>query len=115
SPFPRHAFFFQAEDGIRDFHVTGVQTCALPIYYVQYARSSAIRLGEPPVLTVDMARGDAVDQLRSRRDDAHGKPRKLVEKMERLDRKSVVQGQGGGRRGRRIADIAPRRARHTRP
>src|SRR5690606_18924065 len=25
------AFFFQAEDGIRDFHVTGVQTCALPI------------------------------------------------------------------------------------
>src|SRR5690606_40732557 len=25
-------FSFQAEDGIRDFHVTGVQTCALPIY-----------------------------------------------------------------------------------
>src|SRR5439155_17962759 len=25
-------FFFQAEDGIRDGHVTGVQTCALPIY-----------------------------------------------------------------------------------
>src|SRR5690606_40189244 len=24
--------FFQAEDGIRDFHVTGVQTCALPIF-----------------------------------------------------------------------------------
>src|SRR5690606_40929511 len=24
-------FFFQAADGIRDFHVTGVQTCALPI------------------------------------------------------------------------------------
>src|SRR5690606_39883362 len=24
-------FYFQAEDGIRDFHVTGVQTCALPI------------------------------------------------------------------------------------
>src|SRR5690606_30832637 len=24
-------FFCQAEDGIRDFHVTGVQTCALPI------------------------------------------------------------------------------------
>src|SRR5690606_41095307 len=24
-------FFFQAEDGIRDFHVTGVQTCALPL------------------------------------------------------------------------------------
>src|SRR5690625_7598025 len=25
-------FYFQAEDGIRDGHVTGVQTCALPIY-----------------------------------------------------------------------------------
>ena len=27
-------FFFQAEDGIRDDLVTGVQTCALPIYTV---------------------------------------------------------------------------------
>src|SRR3712207_6846189 len=26
-----HVFFFQAEDGIRDIGVTGVQTCALPI------------------------------------------------------------------------------------
>src|SRR5439155_2634233 len=26
------AFFFQAEDGIRAGHVTGVQTCALPIF-----------------------------------------------------------------------------------
>src|SRR3712207_6943493 len=26
-------FFFQAEDGIRDIGVTGVQTCALPIYH----------------------------------------------------------------------------------
>src|SRR5256885_11340325 len=26
------SFFFQAEDGIRDYKVTGVQTCALPIY-----------------------------------------------------------------------------------
>src|SRR5207302_4823639 len=28
-------FFFQAEDGIRDFHVTGVQTCALPISLIE--------------------------------------------------------------------------------
>src|SRR5256885_4604435 len=27
-------FFFQAEDGIRDYKVTGVQTCALPIFLV---------------------------------------------------------------------------------
>src|SRR5690349_22079745 len=26
-------FFFQAEDGIRDLYVTGVQTCALPIFW----------------------------------------------------------------------------------
>src|SRR6266498_1641765 len=29
---PTALFFFQAEDGIRDADVTGVQTCALPIY-----------------------------------------------------------------------------------
>src|SRR5215510_15751604 len=28
-------FFFQAEDGIRDGHVTGVQTCALPISAIE--------------------------------------------------------------------------------
>src|SRR5690606_39501847 len=33
-------FFFQAEDGIRDFHVTGVQTCALPIYFLSFFLSS---------------------------------------------------------------------------
>src|SRR5690606_39988269 len=33
-------FFFQAEDGIRDFHVTGVQTCALPI-----SIASALEIG----------------------------------------------------------------------
>src|SRR5205809_3076132 len=32
-------FFFQAEDGIRDVAVTGVQTCALPIYTVITAGS----------------------------------------------------------------------------
>src|SRR5256885_4035443 len=31
----RRFFFFQAEDGIRDYKVTGVQTCALPIYCSQ--------------------------------------------------------------------------------
>src|SRR6266446_7949262 len=29
-------FFFQAEDGIRDYKVTGVQTCALPISVARY-------------------------------------------------------------------------------
>src|SRR2546427_4675954 len=34
-------FFFQAEDGIRDLTVTGVQTCALPIYRRQ-AKASGV-------------------------------------------------------------------------
>src|SRR5205085_3403830 len=33
-------FFFQAEDGIRDLTVTGVQTCALPISVRRYLESS---------------------------------------------------------------------------
>src|SRR5690606_39797820 len=35
-------FFFQAEDGIRDFHVTGVQTCALPIFRQRERQRSRI-------------------------------------------------------------------------
>src|SRR5688572_3953380 len=33
-------FFFQAEDGIRDLTVTGVQTCALPIFNAAWAAGS---------------------------------------------------------------------------
>src|SRR5690606_39733081 len=36
-------FFFQAEDGIRDFHVTGVQTCALPIWMNNRSSPSLLR------------------------------------------------------------------------
>src|SRR5690606_40231505 len=53
-------FFFQAEDGIRDFHVTGVQTCALPIWRWTAAYGAAttraiaeVHLNEPALdLTV---------------------------------------------------------------
>src|SRR5204863_7037532 len=37
-------FFFQAEDGIRDLYVTGVQTCALPIWYFFPRNKSASRM-----------------------------------------------------------------------
>src|SRR5947209_14716911 len=37
----RFFFFFQAEDGIRDIGVTGVQTCALPISRPKWIRESA--------------------------------------------------------------------------
>src|SRR6266516_5582579 len=41
-------FFFQAEDGIRCRTVTGVQTCALPIFGYSTARSSSRYRGCPP-------------------------------------------------------------------
>src|SRR5215469_17341052 len=51
-------FFFQAEDGIRDLYVTGVQTCALPI-------SANLKLAENATLIlpshgqIDRAREEA--------------------------------------------------------
>src|SRR5690606_40943037 len=42
--------FFQAEDGIRDFHVTGVQTCALPIFKVEALRRAESSLSSGAVL-----------------------------------------------------------------
>src|SRR2546422_8592053 len=54
-------FFFQAEDGIRDVAVTGVQTCALPIWsYRQYAcrsrhqdgQAGAVRRGRSQTFTI---------------------------------------------------------------
>src|SRR5256885_16612681 len=47
-------FFFQAEDGIRDYKVTGVQTCALPICRTGIARSN----------NVDVASGNDRDGIR---------------------------------------------------
>src|SRR5439155_9246220 len=41
---PTPYFFFQAEDGIRDGHVTGVQTCALPIFR---SLSAALQVAAP--------------------------------------------------------------------
>src|SRR5215213_11128896 len=45
----RGFFFFQAEDGIRDWSVTGVQTCALPISHLQ-------RQGTGPLVAVALER-----------------------------------------------------------
>src|SRR5207302_5894862 len=69
-------FFFQAEDGIRDFHVTGVQTCALPI--CSYRRSCCMasvwrepaQLARAQSVLVTLARdcicSDSPGQARSR-------------------------------------------------
>src|SRR5690606_39304879 len=56
-------FFFQAEDGIRDFHVTGVQTCALPISLMD----RLVKLRSGPAVK---ARKAAVYRERGWREDA---------------------------------------------
>src|SRR6266700_6309518 len=53
-------FFFQAEDGIRDFHVTGVQTCALPISQQplassRLARTASVAAGPTLILAASLA------------------------------------------------------------
>src|SRR5205807_4180043 len=56
-------FFFQAEDGIRDYKVTGVQTCALPIF----ASCPASEIESVVVSVAALARssGDALPSLGS--------------------------------------------------
>src|SRR5690349_18711525 len=46
-------FFFQAEDGIRDLYVTGVQTCALPISGLKCVQ------GKPIVNSISLKEGEA--------------------------------------------------------
>src|SRR2546426_317047 len=47
-------FFFQAEDGIRDYKVTGVQTCALPISHAAARTLSTNRTSTVGVLLPDL-------------------------------------------------------------
>src|SRR2546426_5448928 len=46
-------FFFQAEDGIRDYKVTGVQTCALPIWFLQHVERTRLMAVLVPVDSPD--------------------------------------------------------------
>src|SRR5207253_7192184 len=65
-------FFFQAEDGIRDGHVTGVQTCALPICDKYKIGKAEVMVTEPRMpcykLGIKFGRADMVKRfLLSRR------------------------------------------------
>src|SRR5690606_5127071 len=57
---------FQAEDGIRDFHVTGVQTCALPIF-ADNAAGHFMRAGQVNIVLVGSdrtaANGDLANKI----------------------------------------------------
>src|SRR2546430_13191858 len=83
-------FFFQAEDGIRDLTVTGVQTCALPISTARGARARGSNFKHKPL----QCTGAAVDCSRSRPRPAtrplSPTSRSAAQNAACVDRKSVV-------------------------
>src|SRR5256885_4737067 len=84
------SFFFQAEDGIRDYKVTGVQTCALPISHRPRAHPQR-PAGWPPWLPgACRRRGSAAGPVRAPRSPARGR-RHASKPVARgsLDRKST--------------------------
>src|SRR5438876_4876536 len=82
-------FFFQAEDGIRDGRVTGVQTCALPICRNEITPPPRrARARRDLVATLDSCRGNA-HRLRSQRAARTGSVHRSAGCQAR-DRKSVV-------------------------
>src|SRR3989442_2223610 len=87
-----YSFFFQAEDGIRDADVTGVQTCALPIFLYARADATARELaGRLAALTHAATAARAPDDLSAA--VAGGKEWGYVIALPRItteDRKSVV-------------------------
>src|SRR5690349_23816124 len=64
-------FFFQAEDGIRDLYVTGVQTCALPISPVP-SQSTMVRIWRGIAVTWNASRSPSTRFCaRSARSEEH--------------------------------------------
>src|SRR5699024_11942257 len=63
-------FFFQAEDGIRDRNVTGVQTCALPISGLPHSRYRAtVRRPAPAARLLRLCRSDGRQEGQHRIDE----------------------------------------------
>src|SRR2546430_3510625 len=82
-------FFFQAEDGIRDLTVTGVQTCALPIFPSQYRDATP---PANPIFSDDRDAAPPPAALPPPREEAGAVTSFVVQSQEseQLDRKSVV-------------------------
>src|SRR2546430_3426437 len=85
----RSFFFFQAEDGIRDLTVTGVQTCALPISAgATRAERPSLRVGSKS-FTESYILAEIVAQIIDETGEARAE-RRLGLGGTGLDRKSVV-------------------------
>src|SRR5690554_7681841 len=69
-------FFFQAEDGIRDADVTGVQTCALPIWWLP------ARLRKPMRPAFAVANGQCIGFLRTAYEEIGGHTRVKMSVLE---------------------------------
>src|SRR5436309_10023383 len=82
-------FFFQAEDGIRDFHVTGVQTCALPICKREFILLGAPRRRRPADIYAES--GTKLTSCCARK-PASTCALKSMAAVRRADRKSVRVG-----------------------
>src|SRR5690606_40924618 len=112
-------FFFQAEDGIRDFHVTGVQTCALPI-----CPGRGVSISDDCPLTPSLEALLSIASGRRQRDahPARQVPRGAERKTRWLEFKSMCIGTGesgsprGGLMGSTTAAMhSPSRPTHRKP
>src|SRR5690606_40714267 len=92
---------FQAEDGIRDFHVTGVQTCALPISSRFNANRILEKIIDPNRVVADQYLSSEVRLTNGQvlmglpvesGDTVTVHPRDPQQQATTVDRKSVVEG-----------------------
>src|SRR5438552_16473751 len=93
------SFFFQAEDGIRDDLVTGVQTCALPIFRERGApRRCPGGRRELRVRELARVRGGGAEKARHRRDRREEFRADLLPELHQpRDPRSRISGGVGGR------------------
>src|SRR3712207_8768591 len=96
-------FFFQAEDGIRDIGVTGVQTCALPILKLS---THPFSHGLPGAMVAVLAPTAVIQSRTASATNSGPLPERMCpgtpRRMNRSGRKSVVEGKSVDLGGRRI-------------